>query len=443
MRLSQPTKYRLLGLIVLAVALFYNQIILPSVPLYLPKDRDYILEETVASPANVLSTVEPWVTRDVGNQPANRPCQISIQLGVRAVDENSDSNTAPTQRIGLYAINELGERQQLGETEVVSGEPQIFDRVIVPTARFRWVQLELLTQDEAYLVDVDRFEVEPLETSSLAESIPLQPTIVGSITATRQRINPEMTDRGLLIKMKDDQAIVGLNLQLRRHGNGGTGPYQVEIKDAADAKVVGISGFIVAGHKSIVLLPDKSTVWQFPLSVVLQAGHSYLVNVNPVGASVSWLNRLELMDYLDIYPATANLVAGHQLLFGAVVQDLGGGHGLYTYESSERANRLNPPIVNAQEGYYEYAIDTLYPIAKMTIEAVYPYRPDQPRITAVSDNGALAESQDTIDYVAGTRVSRLTFSGTGQQRLKVRVYPARGDLFDRPNLKVRATLKMP
>lgn len=433
-------------LIILGMLLFFNQIILPSVSLKLPQSRDFIAEGSGPDPIAGLSAEHPWFTKDLqGDLSIGQIYRVSALLNAVVAEGFEDPPLPPTQAVGLFLINDFGERSLVEEIKVEPGALRYFARSFVVKEQARWVQLEFLFKNDHYNLEINRFDIQPLNVRSLAEADQLHPLLVRSAAFTKESVAASGTPAGgRVFQVADDLPLIGVNLQLRRHGDSGRGPYQIELKDVATDKIIATDGFIAADHKAIVRRADGTVVWQFPLSAALKKGRSYQIQINGAGTKASLLNRLEIVgDTLDLYSTKPSSQAGDQLLFGAVVEDLGAGVGRYSYSSNERLNSLNSPVLHGEEGFWEYTIDTVYPYLKVMVEASVPGLV-QPKIGYSLDGQIWYDAQEEINYQAGTLVSRVRLKGEGERhRFSLRVYPMDGGLLDLPPFKISASLRMP
>ncbi|MEK9155688.1 MAG: hypothetical protein AAB360_00090 [Patescibacteria group bacterium] len=384
---------------------------------------------------DIASSVEViTLTREISVRPDQAYRLLFDLEAVPEYDGKALPSEMPRVEMTASLLSDFGEEQVLGWTQVGLNQGKMITETTF-VSRFGATKLKLGkgNLDFPGRLRISNLRSYPLrlDGSSLAG---LKPTIVGQsdfngVIAGAGSVDLNKEYRfwrkgqriGQTLRAEAD-IISQVDLALKFSGSGGGGNYFLELREANDRGEVDFSRdrkayyYFNKEQANRLLIDPNRGIYRFPLAARLEAGKLYYIGISNEAANFNYLNILSLKGsradnyspgeakvfvrnkpkkasgdiYFKAYGADFIQTQGEPVLTGAIIEDLGGGEGRYTYRTSGSSSdfldltdfrQTSDNLVfydNVQRGIsgriidkadFTYKFNTLYPYKRFAIRA--------------------------------------------------------------------------
>lgn len=380
------------------------------------------------------------------------------------------------ERVEMYARTLLGEEKKIGDMDLVDGVESFHELVFAADDLYRDIVIRRTKTEnnkenswdetKIYIGDVS---VARLGIRTVAQAERLQPTLFGETKTSvwYLPISSGETGSGFPNERKqigqyfeaDASALRTVHVKFRVIGSGGSGKYEVEVKetDDEDSKKMNTIGKIdFAADKLWKYKEENGGVYIFEMPLSFEKGKAYYVGVNSSDVATDEKNYLQLIPFGEDKGSENSFFAlslvsytevsqGKRLLSNAVLQDNGSVYS-YDYRMShtprdlldvysatgklkfdENLRMLTLP--KSKDASLIYKVDMKYPLERMHIRAqMFGLKDEEVLIeysydgenwkSALNENMKNISSRETDFYIDGegdisTIFLRFEYNGKG------------------------------
>lgn len=489
-----------------------------------PNPQDQVLQQAVDQPNrsnsrvyNISAEQTIYHINDVVNAKPQLGYRIMFDAEARGgeptVNKNEETDSL---EFDFYTTNSFQEEQLLKAYKIENNQILKNNEInFIANGSYEDLEIRKKSNNSKIILTFQNIRVYPLNTTNLSS---LKSTILGSTGEEKVIIDNQVENTKDLYRFNWKNQIIGTSFIANSNnissveigmsfiGNGGINNYYLELYEADDQGRPNLAKGRIAyfgfnqnsAEKELKLDKNK---YRIPLTSNLEVGKKYFVGINNFEMKFNWLNTLvingtknnqkgivwqsvknktkKLKGSLDIkmFSKDLTMLQGEKVLSNTVIQDLGNGEGIYTYNQTgnslgfldlfniENENNIQSVFSdNVSEGIsakdsdkasFSYKFDTIYPFDKLSLE----FQKISGGFAGIKgfysfDNQNWKEIQSDYDkeeiVVGGESNFNQVFTGDGTQReiyLKIKCDPnGQSDhivkLFGIKNLKVNAELKI-
>lgn len=296
----------------------------------------------------------------------------------KVLDDKRDEQV----NIDFFLLSRTGDKLPIDTINIRTDQP-VYKHETVFTADARYSSLYFHKSNTTFAGSVIIRNIRIYRIDGVSLSSQLKKTIVGkgfqtkvlvdnSSAANNNQNFVKFTKKdqsiGQIIELEEG-AISGIDLYIKYVGNGGVGNYNLELKEAIkddrsyyDIAPESIANIYFDRQKAQIEYEINPNIYHFPLVARGLKGGSYYIGINNKDVKFNIFNTLSVAEltggdsygngsavrftknrkpairnsdlFFKIYGVEFAQTSSIKLLSGAIMQDLGGGNGFYSYETS-------------------------------------------------------------------------------------------------------------
>lgn len=414
-----------------------------SVPEENVDSRIKMMERQIESIKKGIYIIEPGAKPTIADTPASyfQGDQIRLIYYV-ATDSKTTSQSYKERPIdySIFLLSNFGEEQLIDNFIVPTSTEKMF-REIKFIAKFDSSKILIVRNDsktsgvltikeiKSFRLNVGLDRLENLR--STISGAPDSSTVVFSTAHNLAGEFPFIFKRNNQlfgqVFSSGDERISSVDLALSWRGTGGSGDYLAELREVKDdGNYSSVLSHYYFNKKSIEDKLIRKNIYRFPLAANLESNKKYVVSINnnnvrfnlintlKIGGSNTSSNRLSdafmtINDgerrtigqlYMKVNGSKCVKFNTDCVLNGAVIQDIGGGLGLYNYESAgEPIDYLDLHKANGDVSYDNIVAGMIAPVKKnqsfeYKFDTVHPYT----TIRVIFDQNVINASKNNLFY---------------------------------------------